>query len=82
MISGELRETNSILQKLICLLNELHPGKNHSVPDPWYGPEPGYHEVYKMINEACDAIIRKYANEPCSIFNVPITRILGLLFNS
>jgi len=47
-------------KKIDLLLNELHPGKNLSVPDPWYGPEPGYHEVYKIIEAACDAIIRKY----------------------
>ena len=47
--------------KVDLLLNELHPGENLSVPDPWYGPEPGYHEVYKLIEAACDAIIRKYA---------------------
>jgi protein-tyrosine phosphatase len=46
--------------KVDLLLNELNPGKNHSVPDPWYGPEPGYHEVYKLIDAACDAIIQKY----------------------
>ena len=48
--------------KVNLLLNEVYPGKNTDVPDPWYGPEPGYHEVYKMIDEACDTIIRKYAN--------------------
>ena len=46
--------------KVDLLLNELYPGKNRSVPDPWYGPEPGYHEVYKLIEAACDAIIEKY----------------------
>ena len=46
--------------KVDLLLNELYPGENLSVPDPWYGPEPGYHEVYKLIEAACDAIIRKY----------------------
>ena len=46
--------------KVDLLLNELHPGQNLSVHDPWYGPEPGYHEVYKLIEAACDAIIRKY----------------------
>ena len=30
------------------------------VPDPWNGPEKGYHEVYTLIEEACDAIIEKY----------------------
>ena len=37
------------------------PGQNVDVPDPWYGPEPGFHEVFKMINEACDVIIKKYS---------------------
>jgi protein-tyrosine phosphatase len=46
--------------KIDLFMNELYPGMNHSVPDPWYGPEPGYHQVYKMINEVSDAIIRKY----------------------
>ena len=46
-------------KKVDLLLNELHPGQNLSVPDPWYGPEPGYHEVYKIIEAACDAIINK-----------------------
>jgi protein-tyrosine phosphatase len=32
------------------------------VPDPWYGPEPGYHDAYKLIEAACDAIIHKYAD--------------------
>lgn len=50
-------------EKLDLFLNELRPGRNLSVPDPWYGPEPGYHEVYKLIDETCDAIIKKYAGE-------------------
>ncbi len=49
-------------EKVDLLLNELYPGENLSVPDPWYGPEPGYHEVYKLIDEACKKIIAKYAN--------------------
>jgi protein-tyrosine phosphatase len=47
--------------KVDLLMNELFPGKNMDVPDPWYGPEPGYHEVYKMIDEACERIVEKYA---------------------
>ena len=43
--------------KVDLLMNELYPGKNRDVPDPWYGPEPGYHSVYDMIEEACDKII-------------------------
>jgi protein-tyrosine phosphatase len=44
-------------------MNELYPGKNMDVPDPWFGPEPGYHQVYKLINEVCDAIISKYSGQ-------------------
>lgn len=49
--------------KTDLLLNELYPGRNQDVPDPWYGPEPGYHEVYRLIEKACDAIIDKYGNK-------------------
>ncbi len=49
------------VSKADLLMNELWPGENMDVPDPWYGPEPGYHEVYKLISKACDAIIEKYA---------------------
>jgi protein-tyrosine phosphatase len=48
--------------KVDLLMNELYPGKNMDVPDPWYGPEPGYHEVFRMIEKACDKIVEHYAN--------------------
>ncbi len=43
--------------KVDYLLNELYPGENVEVPDPWYGGEDGFHEVYKMLDEACSKII-------------------------
>jgi protein-tyrosine phosphatase len=49
--------------KVDLLMNELYPGRNLDVPDPWYGPEPGYHEVYKMIEKACDKIVEKYSTQ-------------------
>ena len=48
--------------KVDLLMNELHPGKDLDVPDPWYGPEPGYHDVYAMIEKACERIVGKYAS--------------------
>jgi protein-tyrosine phosphatase len=48
--------------KVDFFLNELHAEGNKSVPDPWYGTEPGFHEVYKLINETCGKIISKYGN--------------------
>ncbi|MBO9619354.1 MAG: low molecular weight phosphotyrosine protein phosphatase [Niabella sp.] len=46
--------------KVELILNELHPGKNEDVPDPWYGTEPGYHEVYEMLDQVTNEIIKKY----------------------
>ena len=48
--------------KAILLMNELYPGRDMDVPDPWYGTEPGYHDVYRMIDEVCDEIISKYGH--------------------
>jgi protein-tyrosine phosphatase len=48
-------------QKADLLMNEIYPGQDLDVPDPWYGPEAGYHEVYKMIEQACEAIVLKYS---------------------
>ena len=42
------------------LMNELYPGRDMDVPDPWSGPESGYHDVFKMISKACDRIIEKH----------------------
>ena len=49
-------------KKVQLFLNEVYPGENREVPDPWSGPESGYHEVYQIINEACDHIVKKYSN--------------------
>jgi protein-tyrosine phosphatase len=46
--------------KIDLLLNELHPGENRGVPDPWYGEEDGYHEVFAMISKACESIVAKH----------------------
>lgn len=47
-------------RKAVLLLEELYPGQQLDVPDPWYGPEPGYHEVFRLIDKACDAIIANH----------------------
>lgn len=47
--------------KTDLLMNEVFVGRNMDVPDPWYGTEPGYHEAYKLIDQACDAILIKYS---------------------
>jgi protein-tyrosine phosphatase len=51
---------NTNLDNVHLFLNELHPGSDASVPDPWYGNEDGYLPVYQMIEQTCNAIIEKY----------------------
>lgn len=46
------------MSKVTLFLNDLHPGKNESVPDPYYGEEGGYLQVFDLINKGCDAIIK------------------------
>jgi protein-tyrosine phosphatase len=47
---------NRDVQKVKMILNETHPDKNASVPDPYYGGSTGFENVYKMLEEACTVI--------------------------
>jgi len=46
--------------KVKLILEELYPGKNMEVPDPWYGGEDGFHQVFKLLNDACERIIQTH----------------------
>lgn len=46
-------------EKTMLLLDVLFPGKNIDVPDPWFGEEDGYFEVYDMIEKACETFINQ-----------------------
>jgi protein-tyrosine phosphatase len=48
--------------KVSLLMDELFPRENVEVPDPWYGAEPDFHSVYKLIDAACGKIIERYAS--------------------
>lgn len=48
------------MNRVDLLLNELNPGGNESVPDPYYGGADGYIFVYELIERSCEAIIAKY----------------------
>ncbi|KGL62965.1 low molecular weight protein-tyrosine-phosphatase [Polaribacter sp. Hel1_85] len=47
------------IQKVKMILNESNPNENLSVPDPYYGGNQGFENVYKMLDEACDFITKK-----------------------
>jgi protein-tyrosine phosphatase len=43
--------------KVKMIMNEVQPGKNISIPDPYYGESDGFENVYQMLDLACDKII-------------------------
>lgn len=46
--------------KVDFILNQSLPGKNKSVPDPWYdNTVDAFENVYQMLDKACDVIIGK-----------------------
>ncbi len=53
---------NWVNNKVKLILEELHPGKNMEVPDPWYGGEDGFHQVFKLLDDACERIIQQYTS--------------------
>ncbi len=47
-------------EKVELILNVLEPGANLDVPDPWYGPEDEYHEVFELLDKACQSLITNH----------------------
>ena len=45
--------------KVKLILNELEDSSSQNVPDPYYGGDHGFKNVYEMLNEACDIIVSK-----------------------
>ncbi|MBW1297720.1 low molecular weight protein-tyrosine-phosphatase [Aquimarina litoralis] len=46
-------------KKVKLILTELHPNENLDVPDPYYGGEQGFENVFRMLDEACNQLIEK-----------------------
>ncbi|OBQ56524.1 low molecular weight phosphotyrosine protein phosphatase [Tamlana sp. s12] len=43
-------------KKVKYILNEVYPNQNFDVPDPYYGGDEGFQNVYNMLEEACEKI--------------------------
>ena len=55
----ELAKTEDHKKKVQLILNELFPGDNVDVPDPYYGLQNGFDMVYEMLDETCDILSKK-----------------------
>lgn len=51
---------DSDIKKVDFLMNVVYPGKNESVPDPYYGLEQGFKFTFDKVSLAADAIINLY----------------------
>ncbi len=51
-----LARNNADSAKVKFILNEVYPNQNYNVPDPYYGGNDGFENVYKMLDEACSII--------------------------
>lgn len=50
-------------KKTDLLLNILFPAQNKAVPDPYYGFEKDFEEVFQLIHAACDKITDELIKE-------------------
>lgn len=49
--------------KVKMILNEVFPNENVDVPDPYYGGDYGFENVFKLLDEACSVIAEKLQYE-------------------
>ncbi|MBO0322494.1 low molecular weight phosphotyrosine protein phosphatase [Muricauda sp. CAU 1633] len=55
---ASLAQNQQEVEKVKLLLSEVNVGIQE-VPDPYYGGEDGFEDVYQMIDLACEAIAKK-----------------------
>ena len=55
----KLARTEADKVKVELILDESQPGLNAEVPDPYYGGEQGFVDVFNMLDKATDRIIEK-----------------------
>jgi protein-tyrosine phosphatase len=48
-------------RKTDYIMNLVHPGENRPVPDPWYGGREGFEKVFRMLDEACEKLVKEIA---------------------
>lgn len=52
----KLAKTDAHKQKVKLILNESNPGQDLEVPDPYFGGDQGFKDVYNMLDEATNKI--------------------------
>ena len=69
MDSSNLRDVTSLAPtplakaKVKLMMDEIFPGQNIDVPDPYFGGPEGFDRVYDMLDEACELVAAKLIRE-------------------
>ena len=48
------------IDKVDLILNEIYPKEYKSVPDPYYGGDEGFQNIYNLLETSCEVIAKKY----------------------
>ena len=59
----KLAGTDEDREKVKLILNESSPGQNKAVPDPYYGGDQGFENVFNLLDEACELVKNKLEKE-------------------
>lgn len=59
----KLAPNTSAKAKVKLMMDEIYPGENIDVPDPYYGGPEGFDNVYDMLDEACELVAGKLLKE-------------------
>ncbi len=51
--------SNDDKAKVKMIMNEAYPNENIEVPDPYYGGDQGFENVFQMLTMACESIVKK-----------------------
>ena len=57
-----LAKNQEEIDKVDLILNEIYPNEYMSVPDPYYGGNQGFKNIFNLLDKACEKIASK--NEP------------------
>ena len=55
-----LARSQKDMDKVDLILNEIYPKEYKSVPDPYYGGDEGFQNIYNLLEVSCEVIAKKY----------------------
>ena len=54
-----LAKNQEEIDKVDLILNEIYPNECMSVPDPYYGGDQGFINIFNLLDKACEKIASK-----------------------